>query len=165
LDHDKPLVIRGQTTLYRDEHFSFVIPTSTCYCRAMPRRIEPNPSALKVGERLRELRLERNMSLAQLADVAKLSKGHLSSVEHGLAAITVQTISRLAKGLDVPALYLLTFPADDERDKIAEMVRKLPAPEVTKLRRELTKTAKEVAKEAAKLAAKTAKTSPPRGRP
>lgn len=114
----------------------------------MPRRIEPDPSALKVGERLRELRLERNMSLAELADVAELSKGHLSSVEHGLAAITIQTISRLAKGLGVPALYLLTFPPDDERDQIAELVRKLPSNEVVKLRRELTKAVKESVKSA-----------------
>jgi transcriptional regulator with XRE-family HTH domain len=122
----------------------------------MPRRIEPDPSALKVGERLRDLRLERNMSLAELADAADLSKGHLSSVEHGLAAITVQTVSRLAKGLGVSALYLLTFPDDDERDQIAELVRKLPATEVTRLRRELTKLSKELAKVAAKEAAKAA---------
>jgi transcriptional regulator with XRE-family HTH domain len=134
----------------------------------MPRRIEPDPSAQKVGERLRELRLERNMSLAQLADAAELSKGHLSSVEHGLAAITIQTILRLAKGLNVSALYLLTFPPDDERDQIAELVRKLPAQEVAKLRRELTKLAKEAAKTAAKETTKettkAAKTPPRRSR-
>ena len=124
----------------------------------MPRRTEPDPSALKVGERLRELRLERNMSLARLADLADLSKGHLSAVEHGLAAITVQTISRLAKGLEVSALYLLTFPNDDERAHIAELVRKLSAPEVVKLRRELSKLVKEAAKQGAK-AAKLAQTT------
>jgi transcriptional regulator with XRE-family HTH domain len=122
----------------------------------MPRRNEADPSTLKVGDRLRELRLERNMSLAELADAADLSKGHLSSVEHGLAAITIQTISRLAKGLDVSPLYLLTFPGDDDRDQIAELVRKLPAPELAKLKRELTKMVKDAAKEAAKVAAKEA---------
>ena len=123
----------------------------------MPRRIEADPTTLKVGERLRELRLERNMSLAELADVADLSKGHLSSVEHGLAAITIETISRLAKGLGVPSLYLLTFPGEDERDQVAELIRKLPAPDLAKLKRELTKIAKDAAKEAAKEAAKSAK--------
>ncbi|HRI69273.1 MAG TPA: helix-turn-helix transcriptional regulator [Polyangium sp.] len=118
----------------------------------MPRRNEPDPSALKVGERLRDLRLERNMSLAELADAAELSKGHLSSVEHGLAAITVQTISRLAKGLGVPALYLLTFPDDDDRAAIAELIRNLPGPDLVKLRRELTKLVKDTTKEAAKAA-------------
>ncbi len=123
----------------------------------MPRRIEPDPPSLKVGERLRELRLERNMSLAELADAAEISKGHLSSVEHGLASITVQTISRLAKGLGVPALYLLTFPDEDDRDHVVELARKLPSQEVAKLRRELTKQVKDLAKEAAKDAAKAAK--------
>lgn len=122
----------------------------------MPRRIEADPSAQKVGERLRELRLERNMSLAELADAAELSKGHLSSVEHGLAAITIQTISRLAKGLGVNTLYLLTFPEDDERDQIAELVRQLPPADVVKLRRELSKLVKDTAKEAAKQSAKEA---------
>ncbi|MBK9260009.1 MAG: helix-turn-helix transcriptional regulator [Polyangiaceae bacterium] len=114
----------------------------------MPRRVEPEPYALKVGERLRMLRLERNLSLAELADVSELSKGHLSSIEHGLAAITIQTILRVAKGLGLPPLYILTFPADDERAHIMELVRKLPSSEVTKLRRELAKAAKEAAKAA-----------------
>jgi len=77
------------------------------------------------------------MSLAELADASELSKGHLSSVEHGLAAITIQTISRLAKGLQLPPLYLLTFPTEDERAHSAELVRKLPADQVRKLRRQL----------------------------
>jgi len=114
----------------------------------MPRRIEPEPYALKVGERLRALRQERNLSLAELADASDLSKGHLSSIEHGLAAITIQTILRVAKGLGLPPLYVLTFPGDDDRAHIMELVRKLPSNEVTKLRRELTKAAKEAAKAA-----------------
>ena len=77
------------------------------------------------------------MSLAELADASELSKGHLSSVEHGLAAITIQTISRLAKGLGIPPLYLLTFPGEDERAHTAELVRKLPTDQVRKLRRQL----------------------------
>jgi len=119
----------------------------------MPRRIQPDPYALKVGERLRALRLERNLSLADLATASDLSKGHISSIEHGLAAITIQTIIRAAKGLGLSPMYLLTFAGDDERDHIIELVRKLPSAEVTKLRRELAKAAKEAAK-----AAKPAKT-------
>jgi transcriptional regulator with XRE-family HTH domain len=92
---------------------------------------------MQVGARIRELRHERGMSLAQLADASELSKGHLSSVEHGLAAITIQTIERLANGFDVPPLYLLTFAAEDERAHVAELLRMLPDTEVRKLRRQL----------------------------
>ncbi len=116
----------------------------------MPRRTEPDPQTAKIGARLRELRLERNMSLSDLADAANISKWHLSSIEYGLAAITIQTISRLSKGLALPPLYLLVSPPDDDRDQVMELVRKLPAQEITKLRRELVKTAKETAKAAAK---------------
>lgn len=118
----------------------------------MPRRTEPDPQTAKIGARLRELRAERNMSLGDLADAAEVSKGHLSSIEHGLAAITVQTISRLAKGLGLPPFYLLASPTEDDRDQVAELVRKLPAHEIVKLRRELVKSAKEAAKTAARVA-------------
>ncbi len=91
----------------------------------MPRRLEADPYALKIGERIRALRLERNMSLADLADVSELSKGHLSSVEHGLAAITIKTISRLAKGLELPPLYIVTASEGSEYEQVMELVRKL----------------------------------------
>ncbi|MDI1446939.1 helix-turn-helix domain-containing protein [Polyangium sp. 6x1] len=103
----------------------------------MPRRSVPDPFAMQVGARIRELRLERNMSLAALADASALSKGHLSSVEHGLAAITIQTIERLATGFDVPPLYILTFPAEDERAHVAELLRQLSNADVKKIRRQL----------------------------
>lgn len=102
----------------------------------MPRRNTPEPFALKVGTRIRELRYERGMSLANLADASNLSKGHLSSVEHGLAAITTQTIERLAQGFDIPPMYLLAF-ADDERAKAAELLRGLSVTEVRKIRRRI----------------------------
>ena len=103
----------------------------------MPRRTVPEPFALKVGTRIRELRKERGLSLGKLADACYLSKGHLSSVEHGLAAITIQTIERLAQGFGVPPMYLLTFAADDERAHAAELLRYLPQTEVRKLRRQI----------------------------
>nr|WP_275939139.1 helix-turn-helix transcriptional regulator [Polyangium spumosum] len=103
----------------------------------MPRRSTPEPFALQVGTRIRALRKERNMSLGALADASALSKGHLSSVEHGLAAITIGTIARLAEGFGVPPMYLLTFAAEDERAKTAELLRHLSQTEVRKLRRQI----------------------------
>jgi transcriptional regulator with XRE-family HTH domain len=114
----------------------------------MPRRSEPNPHALKVGQRIRALRLERNMSVAELATAAEMSKGHLSGIEQGLSVITIQTIPRLAKGLGLSPLYVVASPADDELDQVIELVRRLPHNELVKLRRELTKAVKEAAKAA-----------------
>ncbi|MBK9260373.1 MAG: helix-turn-helix transcriptional regulator [Polyangiaceae bacterium] len=103
----------------------------------MPRRSTPEPFALQVGARIRELRRERGMSLGALADASALSKGHLSSVEHGLAAITIHTICRLAEGFEVPPMYLLTFAEEDERAHTAELLRNLPKAQVRKFRRQI----------------------------
>ncbi|MDI1442420.1 helix-turn-helix transcriptional regulator [Polyangium sp. 6x1] len=103
----------------------------------MPRRTTPSPGAAKVGARIRDLRLERGLSLQQVAEAGQLSKGHLSSIEHGLAAITIETLERIARGLDLLAMDLCTFPEDDERARIADLVRRGPKKELPKLRREL----------------------------
>jgi len=103
----------------------------------MPRRTTPSPTAAKVGARIRVLRLEKGLSLQHVAEVGQLSKGHLSSIEHGLAAITVETLERIARGLDVLSMDLCAFPEDDERARIADIVRKVPKKELPKLRREL----------------------------
>jgi transcriptional regulator with XRE-family HTH domain len=103
----------------------------------MPRRSTPDAFALQVGTRIRELRHEQGLSLGALADASALSKGHLSSVEHGLAAITIHTIARLAVGFGVPPLYLLTFAKEDERAHVAELLRRMSAADVKKFRRQL----------------------------
>ncbi|MDC3961559.1 helix-turn-helix domain-containing protein [Polyangium jinanense] len=64
----------------------------------MPRRTEAKPLCVKVGARIREFRKERGMSLQDLAEAGAMSKGHLSSIEQGLAAIdrvTLMAIRRL----------------------------------------------------------------------
>jgi transcriptional regulator with XRE-family HTH domain len=77
------------------------------------------------------------MSLAQLADAGGLSKGHLSSVEHGLAAITVETLDRIARALEALPMDLVTFPEEEDRGRIADIVRRLPKKDLPKLRREM----------------------------
>jgi len=103
----------------------------------MPRRTTPDPFAQQIGARIRELRFERNMSIAELADASDLSRGHLSRVEHGLVVVTLATLDRIAQSLQVPPLYLLVFPGEDERADTAEILRKLPAKQVRKLREQL----------------------------
>ncbi len=69
----------------------------------MPRRSTPDAFALEFGTRLREIRQERGLSVRELAEASELSTGHVSSVEHGLVAITIQSVNRLARGLGVSA--------------------------------------------------------------
>ncbi len=94
----------------------------------MPRRAEPDPLCLAVGQRLRALRTEAGLTLEQLAARTALgSKGHLSNLEKGLVCPTVQTLKSLADALGVLPLDLVTFPADDARQALVDKTRGLSA--------------------------------------
>ncbi|MER6526311.1 XRE family transcriptional regulator [Streptomyces sp. NPDC001508] len=61
-----------------------------------------------VARNVRRFRLERAMSLGDLARRSGLSKQTLSKIEQGLGNPTVETLSLLGAALDVPARRLLT---------------------------------------------------------
>lgn len=84
---------------------------------------------------MRDLRLELDMSLARLEKKTGISKGHLSTIEQGFAAITTESIERIAKGLDLSPLLLLAFPEEDELATIVDLIRQLPRARRKKLRR------------------------------
>jgi transcriptional regulator with XRE-family HTH domain len=64
----------------------------------MPRRRTPDPLALTVGLRVKQLREEAGLTVEKLAYVTDVrSKGHLSSLEHGLVMPTVATLAALGR--------------------------------------------------------------------
>ncbi|TKD03452.1 helix-turn-helix transcriptional regulator [Polyangium fumosum] len=67
----------------------------------MPRRKTTQPLLKPLGDRIRELRHNRKMSLANLADTSGVSKGSLSSIEQGRVNPTVETCVKIAVGLGV----------------------------------------------------------------
>jgi transcriptional regulator with XRE-family HTH domain len=101
----------------------------------MPRRTYTTPFTLAFGERMRSLRHELGISLRELSIASGISKGHLSSIEQGFAAITTETIERIAAGLDLPPMMLFAFPEKDPCVVIMDLVRQLPRTRVKKLRR------------------------------
>ena len=62
-----------------------------------------------------------------------ISKGHLSDVEHGFTRPTVATPAELARHLGVLPLDLVTFPAEDERQRLLDQTRGLSAAEIKRL--------------------------------
>jgi transcriptional regulator with XRE-family HTH domain len=86
---------------------------------------------------MRKLRKERGISLSQLADATQVSKGHLSSIEQGLASITIETVTRLAIGLDISPTLMLGFPEEDIYARILDLVVRLPKRELRRLLRVL----------------------------
>jgi transcriptional regulator with XRE-family HTH domain len=62
----------------------------------------PASDEIDVGRRLRELRLERGLSIRALAGQSNLNFNTLSLIENGRTSPSVSTLQQLAKGLEVP---------------------------------------------------------------
>jgi transcriptional regulator with XRE-family HTH domain len=56
---------------------------------------------IRLGKKLRDHRLARNLSLSEVAKLAEVSVGHLSQIERGLAAPSVRTFCVLSKILGI----------------------------------------------------------------
>lgn len=59
-----------------------------------------------VGARIRELRIERGMTLTQLAEAAGVSSGLISQVERDRADPSLETLRKIAKVLELPLFSL-----------------------------------------------------------
>lgn len=100
----------------------------------MPRRQTPDPLALRIGQRIRNLRQQAGLSLEKLAYESELgSKGHLSDLERGLTRPTITTLQAVADRLGVALLDLVSFPEDGARERLVEALRAVPDPEIDRL--------------------------------
>ncbi|MDL2410265.1 cupin domain-containing protein [Rhizobium calliandrae] len=68
---------------------------------------EADEADVRVGRRVRALRLEKNLSLADLASKAGISIGALSQIERGMSSLRVRVIWPLAAALDVEPSALI----------------------------------------------------------
>src|SRR5687767_2150488 len=64
--------------------------------------------ATLVGERVRDARLRRGLSIGALAKAAGIGKGSLSELEHGARNPTLGTLYSLANALELPLAHLLS---------------------------------------------------------
>ena len=60
-----------------------------------------------LGSVIRDLRMEKHMTLRQLSDKSFVSLGYLSETEHGKKNISPDLIEAVAFALDVPAYHLV----------------------------------------------------------
>ena len=61
-----------------------------------------DPAEARVGERLRELRQQKNLSVRALASLSGLAINTLSMIENGKTSPSVSTLQILARALEVP---------------------------------------------------------------
>jgi tetratricopeptide (TPR) repeat protein len=75
------------------------------------------PAALRLGERVRQLRVAAGMTQTELAG-DRFSKEYVSQIERGKTRPTPETVAWLANRLDVDAGYLANGVSVDERGRI-----------------------------------------------
>jgi transcriptional regulator with XRE-family HTH domain len=66
-----------------------------------------SPRHLALGNTVRKLRRERDLSQEELAELAGLSANYVGDTERGERNISVRALWQLADGLGVPAAELL----------------------------------------------------------
>ncbi|MDI1445949.1 helix-turn-helix transcriptional regulator [Polyangium sp. 6x1] len=86
-----------------------------------------------MGARVRELRLHRGMTQAELAEASGLSRGYVSSIERARVNATIIPIGRIAAALDVVPMFIFTGANDDELSRGFDKLRFLPAREATQV--------------------------------
>jgi transcriptional regulator with XRE-family HTH domain len=69
----------------------------------------------KIGKRIRSLRLERDVTLDQLAVETNLTKGQLSKIENGKVSSPVSTLTRIAAALGVGPGFFFFDDAPERR--------------------------------------------------
>jgi len=69
--------------------------------------VPPSDPRRIFGNRVRELRLERNFSQEKLAELADLHRNYVGGVERGERNVSLLNIVKLARGLKVKATKLI----------------------------------------------------------
>ena len=67
----------------------------------------PSPTRLPVALEMRRWRRARGLTLAQVGELSGLNVGYLSQIENGKALPSLEALSAIADGLDVPVAWLL----------------------------------------------------------
>jgi transcriptional regulator with XRE-family HTH domain len=63
----------------------------------------------KIGQRIKQLRKQKGLTIEKLAYENGLAKGNLSEIEKGLVDPKLSTLKRVAEGLDINLKELFDF--------------------------------------------------------
>ncbi len=77
------------------------------------------------GGKIRQMREERNCSLAEFAGKAGISISYLSEIERGAKKPSLKTIEKIAKVLNVPKNQLIEITSDSKGVSLGEKIRLL----------------------------------------
>ncbi len=87
----------------------------------------PNRFTIALGKRIRDARLEAEMSQSDLADTAYLRQSSVSKIETGMRSVSAEDLIYLSHALDKPILYF--FPEDfigkNEQQQLSQLEQEL----------------------------------------
>lgn len=66
------------------------------------------------GNKINQLRIEKNMTLKDLAEKCNLSVAFLSQIERGLASPAIISLNAIAEALDVDLSYFFSIPKKEQ---------------------------------------------------
>lgn len=61
-----------------------------------------------LGQRIKTARMSRNLTQSALAELCKCEKAAMSRIESGHINLTILTLQKISKALDIPMSQLLT---------------------------------------------------------
>jgi transcriptional regulator with XRE-family HTH domain len=86
--------------------------------------IKPVDIETQIGQAIRQLRQERQLTLTELGDLTHLSPGHLSQIERGQADPSLNALRAIAAALGIPLTKLLLAGEDATIDQDEFVCRK-----------------------------------------
>ena len=70
---------------------------------------DSDATTIKTAKRLRAVRIDRNLTQAQVADRAKMSANYYAKIERGEVRPSIDMYERIAKALKVTAAEIFPF--------------------------------------------------------
>jgi transcriptional regulator with XRE-family HTH domain len=61
------------------------------------------------GKKVREIRKSKGVSQESLADLAGLDRTYISDIENGKRNVSIETIFKIGKALDIPIIEFFNF--------------------------------------------------------
>lgn len=71
---------------------------------------------IKIGSKIRQARLDKNLSQEQLSELCNISTSYLGHIERGTRKLSVETLVSLCTSLEISADYVLIdiLPSNDQ---------------------------------------------------
>lgn len=75
----------------------------------------------KIGTKLKELRLSRDLKQFEVAEALGLSRAAISNIEHGRRSLTLNTLKRFADFYKIDISY---FEIDSQKDEVIDLLER-----------------------------------------